>query len=179
MARREIGVLTSSKSTSRQFKIIAPLNPEKPIKYVRRPIDYAGELSTILLMSMESQQLTVFTALDDLGHGVHTHPHHHGPSPKPQSVGGGGGVQAQGGTPRSKRGSSQGAIVTSGMHVGAPGQGVGPAPTTKPPTPPQSARNMSNLNKGSREYRTPPAVAPPQVITFQSSSCVKVMLGSK
>lgn len=42
VARREIGVLTANKSTSRQYKIIAPANPEKPIKYIRKPIDYTG-----------------------------------------------------------------------------------------------------------------------------------------
>lgn len=42
VARREIGVLTANKSTNRQYKIIAPANPEKPIKYVRKPIDYTG-----------------------------------------------------------------------------------------------------------------------------------------
>lgn len=45
VARREIGVLTANKTTTRQYKIIAPANPEKPIKYVRKPIDYAGEFS--------------------------------------------------------------------------------------------------------------------------------------
>lgn len=43
VARREIGVLTANKSTTRQYKIIAPANPEKPIKYVRKPIDYTGK----------------------------------------------------------------------------------------------------------------------------------------
>lgn len=43
VARREIGVLTANKSTNRTYKIIAPANPEKPIKYVRRAIDYNGE----------------------------------------------------------------------------------------------------------------------------------------
>lgn len=42
VARREIGVLTANKTTNRQYKIIAPANPEKPIKYVRKPIDYTG-----------------------------------------------------------------------------------------------------------------------------------------
>lgn len=42
VARREIGVLTANKTTNRQYKIIAPVNPEKPIKYVRKPIDYNG-----------------------------------------------------------------------------------------------------------------------------------------
>lgn len=37
--------------SSRQYKIVAPLNPEKPIKYVRKSIDY--------------------TILDDIGHGLH------------------------------------------------------------------------------------------------------------
>lgn len=50
VARREIGVLTANKVSTRQYKIVAPLNPEKPIKYVRKPIDY--------------------TILDDLGHGI-------------------------------------------------------------------------------------------------------------
>lgn len=40
VARREIGVLTANKTINRQYKIIAPPNPEKPIKYVRKQIDY-------------------------------------------------------------------------------------------------------------------------------------------
>lgn len=51
VARREIGVLTANKISTRQYKIVAPLNPEKPIKYVRKPIDYS--------------------ILDDIGHGLH------------------------------------------------------------------------------------------------------------
>lgn len=47
----EIGVLTANKVSTRQYKIVAPLNPEKPIKYVRKPIDYS--------------------ILDDIGHGLH------------------------------------------------------------------------------------------------------------
>lgn len=46
VARREIGVLTANKSTTRQYKIIAPANPEKPIKYVRKPIDFTGKNHT-------------------------------------------------------------------------------------------------------------------------------------
>ncbi|XP_048007598.1 abl interactor 2 isoform X1 [Leguminivora glycinivorella] len=116
VARREIGVLTANKVTNRQYKIIAPANPEKPIKYVRKSIDY--------------------TALDDIGHGARW---------------------SSAGTPRARR--SQ-----------APAQPL-PAPTTKPPTPPAARAQQSNtgtlgrgtLGKSSREYRTPPAVAPPQV----------------
>lgn len=43
VARREIGVLTTNKTTARQYKILAPANAEKPIKYVRKPIDFTGE----------------------------------------------------------------------------------------------------------------------------------------
>ncbi|XP_061377683.1 abl interactor 2 [Danaus plexippus] len=120
VARREIGVLTANKVTNRQYKIIAPANPEKPIKYVRKSIDY--------------------TALDDIGHGA-------------RWSGSGGS-----GTPRGRRSGS------------APNPL--PAPTTKPPTPPAvrstNAANTGTLGRGtlgksSREYRTPPAVAPPQV----------------
>ncbi|XP_014663064.1 PREDICTED: abl interactor 1-like isoform X2 [Priapulus caudatus] len=52
VARREIGVLTTNKTAVRQHKIIAPANPERPIKYQRRPID--------------------FSQLDEIGHGVKT-----------------------------------------------------------------------------------------------------------
>lgn len=52
VARREIGVLTANKVSARQYKIVAPLNPEKPIKYVRKAIDYG--------------------ILDEIGHGVQT-----------------------------------------------------------------------------------------------------------
>ena len=50
VSRREIGVLTTGKTPSRQYKILAPATPEKPVKYVRKPIDY--------------------TILDDLGTGA-------------------------------------------------------------------------------------------------------------
>lgn len=50
VARREIGILTTNKSTSRTHKIIAPANMERPVRYIRKPIDY--------------------TVLDDVGHGV-------------------------------------------------------------------------------------------------------------
>lgn len=112
VARREIGVLTANKTTNRQYKILAPANPEKPIKYVRKPID--------------------FSALDDIGHGAR----HDG---------------AWGSRGIKSRSSSQTTVV-------------GPAPTTKPPTPPSALRSATgSLGKSSREYRTPPAVAPPQV----------------
>ncbi|XP_031437474.1 abl interactor 2a isoform X2 [Clupea harengus] len=50
VARREIGILTTNKNTSRTHKIIAPANQERPVRYIRKPIDYG--------------------VLDDVGHGV-------------------------------------------------------------------------------------------------------------
>ncbi|XP_051986379.1 abl interactor 2-like isoform X12 [Xyrauchen texanus] len=50
VARREIGILTTNKNTSRTHKIIAPANPERPVRYIRKPLDYS--------------------MLDDVGHGV-------------------------------------------------------------------------------------------------------------
>ncbi|XP_061579280.1 abl interactor 2-like isoform X3 [Cololabis saira] len=50
VARREIGILTTNKNTSRAHKIVAPANPERPVRYIRKPIDYG--------------------VLDDIGHGV-------------------------------------------------------------------------------------------------------------
>merc|ERR1719470_156489 len=146
VARREIGVLTTNKCSnspnglSRQYKIIAPANPERPIKYVRKPIDYS--------------------CLDSIGHGVAS----------PQSA-----------TPRqlSKRpsvgqygtlgGGSTASQYAPGLgkspygSIGNVSQGsAGPAPTSKPPTPPQNRFPSGTLNR-SKEYRTPPVVAPPQV----------------
>ncbi|XP_059199718.1 abl interactor 1-like isoform X3 [Centropristis striata] len=53
VARREIGILTTNKNTARTHKIIAPGNMERPVRYIRKPIDY--------------------TLLDDVGHGVKQH----------------------------------------------------------------------------------------------------------
>lgn len=118
VARREIGVLTANKSTLRQHKILAPASQERPVKYIRRPIDYA--------------------LLDEVGHGL-------------RMAGPNGAAAAN--KPRR--------IPTTQALMNA-----GPAPTTKPPTPPQANRGvtMGSLTRGSREYRTPaPPIAPPQV----------------
>ncbi|XP_077364990.1 abl interactor 1a isoform X3 [Festucalex cinctus] len=53
VARREIGILTTNKNTARTHKIIAPAKMECPVRYIRKPIDYA--------------------LLDDVGHGVKQH----------------------------------------------------------------------------------------------------------
>lgn len=54
VARREIGVLTTNKTTSRppgvRNGIIFPEQQERPVKYLRKPIDYG--------------------TLDEIGHGV-------------------------------------------------------------------------------------------------------------
>lgn len=126
VARREIGILTTNKSTARQHKILAPANPERPIKYIRKPIDYS--------------------VLDDVGHGL----------------------RASGNTPRLRRTPSQfsAAILNPEGPImnGSSLATAGPAPTTKPPTPPQTVRSVGSLSRGSREYRTPaPPIAPPTV----------------
>ncbi|XP_054643239.1 abl interactor 2-like isoform X5 [Dunckerocampus dactyliophorus] len=55
VARREIGILTTNKNTSRSHKIVAPPNLERPVRYIRKPIDYG--------------------VLDDIGHGVKVNGH--------------------------------------------------------------------------------------------------------
>ncbi|PIK46851.1 putative abl interactor 2 isoform X2 [Apostichopus japonicus] len=57
VARREIGVLTTSKSCPRTHKIVAPSNQEKQQKYKSTPIDYS--------------------ILDDMGHGTKLSPSHY------------------------------------------------------------------------------------------------------
>ncbi|XP_078794385.1 abl interactor 1a isoform X7 [Oryzias latipes] len=53
VARREIGILTTNKNTTRTHKIVAPANIERPVRYIRKPVDY--------------------TVLDDVGHGIKQH----------------------------------------------------------------------------------------------------------
>ncbi|XP_061532952.1 abl interactor 2-like isoform X2 [Phycodurus eques] len=65
VARREIGILTTNKNTSRTHKIIAPANPERPVRYIRKSVDYS--------------------LLDDMGHGVKA-------SAQSMKAGGGGGL---------------------------------------------------------------------------------------
>merc|ERR550532_2329464 len=86
--------------------------------------------------------------MDHLGHGVSGPTQHHQlprQLSKPQS-------QYAPGLGKSQYGS-----------IGNVSQGsAGPAPTSKPPTPPQNRFPGGTLNR-SKEYRTPPVVAPPQL----------------
>ncbi|KAK2726453.1 hypothetical protein QYM36_000784, partial [Artemia franciscana] len=123
VARREIGVLTANKTSIRQYKILAPAQLERPIKYVRRPVD--------------------FSQLDDVGHGVRV-------------------VEDIPLQMQRQRLSSQSSL---NMSIGGPSP-VPPAPTSKPPTPPQGRVPVGTLSRSGRsDYRTPPAVAPPTVPT--------------
>uniref|UniRef100_A0A8C7HJQ4 Abl-interactor 1a n=1 Tax=Oncorhynchus kisutch TaxID=8019 RepID=A0A8C7HJQ4_ONCKI len=74
VARREIGILTTNKNTSRTHKIVAPGNIERPVRYIRKPIDY--------------------NVLDDVGHGVK-----HGNN---QPIKGGGGTLSRTNPPTQK-----------------------------------------------------------------------------
>ena len=145
VARREIGILTTNKSVTRyinlyifydelsismisffrQYKIIAPATPERQQKYVRKPIDYA--------------------ILDSVGHGVKVAPqkqylpHQQQQQIPPQQL--------------QKRPSTSGGYGTGMMATSAYGSSgnvssnsAGPAPTTKPPTPPQAVRYSSGLS---------------------------------
>lgn len=136
VARREIGLFTANKRPNRIPKVIYPANPERPTKYVRKPIDYS--------------------ILDDIGHGVKL-----APSQLPQqsqihtsrtrsvssaqSINGGSSLYGPG-------------LSVSGMS----GSSI-QAPSTKPPTPPQAVRSVGSLSRSSKEYRNPLSIAPPQV----------------
>ncbi|XP_064862959.1 abl interactor 1-like isoform X3 [Oncorhynchus nerka] len=77
VARREIGILTTNKNTSRTHKIVAPGNIERPVRYIRKPIDY--------------------NVLDDVGHGVKQHGNN-----QPIRGGGGGGTLSRTNPPTQK-----------------------------------------------------------------------------
>lgn len=137
VARREIGVLTANKVNSRQYKIVAPLNPEKPIKYVRKPIDYS--------------------LLDDVGHGL---ANAHGNMKQLKHRGSSqGSIQSINnpinpannnpivGPPPTTKPPTPPQMARGGNNTGTLGK----------------AGNTGTLGKSSREYRTPPVVIPPQV----------------
>ena len=138
VARREIGVLTTNKGVNRQYKIIAPTNPERPMKYVRKPIDYS--------------------MLDDIGHGIQTGPRKQLQSHQPPSQ-----------PLRVSTSSPYGpGLLATQVQANSPygaigGSAAGPAPTSKPPTPPQSSRYSTSTLSKSKDYRTPSVISPPQV----------------
>ncbi|KAM6307550.1 abl interactor 2 isoform 19-T19 [Aegotheles albertisi] len=156
VARREIGILTTNKNTSRTHKIIAPANLERPVRYIRKPIDY--------------------TILDDIGHGVKwllrfkvstqnmkmgglprtTPPTQKPPSP-PMSGKGTIGSGSSGGSHPSSRSSSR---ENSGSgSVGVPIAVPTPSPPSVYPAPAGSA-GTSPLPATSAPVPTPPAPAP-------------------
>ncbi|XP_060224445.1 abl interactor 2 isoform X26 [Meriones unguiculatus] len=157
VARREIGILTASKNTSRTHKIIAPASLERPVRYIRKPIDY--------------------TVLDDIGHGVKvstqnmkmgglprtTPPTQKPPSP-PMSGKGTLGSGSSGGSHPSSRSSSR---ENSGSgSVGVPIAVPTPSPPSVFPGHPvqfysmnrPAARHTPPTIGGSLPYRRPPSI---------------------
>ncbi|XP_078800061.1 abl interactor 2b isoform X12 [Oryzias latipes] len=159
VARREIGILTTNKNTSRTHKIIAPANPERPVRYIRKPVDYS--------------------LLDDMGHGVKANaqnmktgggalPRTNPPTQKPPSppmTGKGtiGSGSSGGSHPSSSRSSSR---ENSGSgSVGVPIAVPTPAPPTAFPGAPQFYSMNRPLQQpqnqqvgGSLPYRRPNSV---------------------
>ncbi|XP_041896747.1 abl interactor 2 isoform X22 [Corvus kubaryi] len=158
VARREIGILTTNKNTSRTHKIIAPANLERPVRYIRKPIDY--------------------TILDDIGHGVKvstqnmkmgglprtTPPTQKPPSPPMSGKGTIGSSGSSGGSHPSSRSSSR---ENSGSgSVGVPIAVPTPSPPSVYPGHPvqfysmnrPAARHTPPTIGGSLPYRRPPSI---------------------
>ncbi|XP_061572047.1 abl interactor 2b isoform X19 [Cololabis saira] len=146
VARREIGILTTNKNTSRTHKIIAPANPERPVRYIRKPIDYS--------------------LLDDMGHGVkasaqnmktgggplpRTNPPTQKPPSPPMSGKGTLGSGSSGGShPSSSRSSSR-------ENSGSGSVGVPIAvPTPAPPTAFPGAPQFYSMNRPAQPPQNPP-----------------------
>ncbi|XP_055472311.1 abl interactor 2 isoform X17 [Psammomys obesus] len=142
VARREIGILTASKNTSRTHKIIAPASLERPVRYIRKPIDY--------------------TVLDDIGHGVKvstqnmkmgglprtTPPTQKPPSPPMSGKGTLGSSGSSGGSHPSSRSSSRenSGSGSVGVPIAVPTPSppsVFPAPAGSAGTPPLPATSAS------------------------------------
>ncbi|XP_071320139.1 abl interactor 2-like isoform X5 [Trachinotus anak] len=164
VARREIGILTTNKNTSRTHKIIAPANPERPVRYIRKPIDYS--------------------LLDDMGHGVkasaqnmkagggglpRTNPPTQKPPSPPMTGKGTLGSGSSGGShPSSSRSSSR---ENSGSgSVGVPIAVPTPAPPTafpgSAPAPSNPAKTPSNTTTSSTTPGPPTSAldSPPQAL---------------
>ncbi|XP_076406421.1 abl interactor 2 isoform X26 [Peromyscus maniculatus bairdii] len=158
VARREIGILTTNKNTSRTHKIIAPANLERPVRYIRKPIDY--------------------TILDDIGHGVKvstqnmkmgglprtTPPTQKPPSPPMSGKGTLGSSGSSGGSHPSSRSSSR---ENSGSgSVGVPIAVPTPSPPSVFPGHPvqfysmnrPASRHTPPTIGGSLPYRRPPSI---------------------
>ncbi|XP_043966203.1 abl interactor 2b isoform X26 [Gambusia affinis] len=148
VARREIGILTTNKNTSRTHKIIAPANPERPVRYIRKPIDYS--------------------LLDDMGHGVkasaqnmktgggvlpRTNPPTQKPPSPPMSGKGTLGSGSSGGShPSSSRSSSR-------ENSGSGSVGVPIAvPTPAPPTVFPGAPQFYSMNRPAQQQPQNPQV---------------------
>lgn len=141
VARREIGLFTANRRSNRPPKIIYPVNPERPTKYIRKPIDYS--------------------ILDEIGHGVKI-----APSQQPQQQQ----QQSHLHTSRTRSISSAQSINGGGSLYGPGLSGSGisgsslQGPMSKPPTPPQPMRTVGSLSRTSKEFRNPSlSIAPPQV----------------
>ncbi|XP_064643424.1 abl interactor 2-like isoform X3 [Lineus longissimus] len=143
VARREIGVITTNKTTMRppgmkSLGIIFPEAPERPIKYVRKSIDYAQ--------------------LDTVGHGVQV------AQPTPQNPRQS--IQVNRHERRSSSISSS-SSVSSGQSSQRQGQQGPPQqpPSQRPPTPPQNQPRLGgSLGRTSGHYRAlGPPVVPPSV----------------
>ncbi|XP_051913839.1 abl interactor 2b isoform X19 [Hippocampus zosterae] len=162
VARREIGILTTNKNTSRTHKIIAPANQERPVRYIRKPIDYS--------------------LLDDMGHGVkwlqrfkasaqsmkaggglpRTNPPTQKPPSPPMSGKGTLGSGSSGGShPSSSRSSSR---ENSGSgSVGVPIAVPTPAPPTAFPAPAPSNTTKPTPNTATTPGPIAPTIeSPPQ-----------------
>ncbi|KAM5228964.1 abl interactor 2 isoform 19-T19 [Ctenodactylus gundi] len=163
VARREIGILTTNKNTSRTHKIIAPANLERPVRYIRKPIDY--------------------TILDDIGHGVKvstqnmkmgglprtTPPTQKPPSPPMSGKGTLGSSGSSGGSHPSSRSSSRenSGSGSVGVPIAVPTPSppsVFPAPAGSAGTPPLPATSAS-------------APAPPVPATIPSSTVPDAAVG--
>ncbi|XP_053184030.1 abl interactor 2-like isoform X20 [Scomber japonicus] len=169
VARREIGILTTNKNTTRSHKIVAPANPERPVRYIRKPIDYS--------------------VLDDIGHGVKVNgqqnmklggglsrsnpPTQKPPSPPRAGKGILGSGSSGGSHPSSSSRSSSRENSGSGC-VGVPIAVPTPSPPSTFPGPivpqfysmnrPQPRQQAPQVG-GSLPYRRPPSVTGQPIIT--------------
>nr|XP_015802134.2 abl interactor 2b isoform X5 [Nothobranchius furzeri] len=174
VARREIGILTTNKNTSRTHKIIAPANPERPVRYIRKPVDYS--------------------LLDDMGHGVkwlqrfkasaqnmkagggglpRTNPPTQKPPSPPMSGKGTLGSGSSGGShPSSSRSSSREnsgsgsvgvpiAVPTPALPTVFPGSVPAPSNTAKPPPNTAAAPGPPSVLDGPPQAPNPPVEIPP------------------
>lgn len=149
VARREIGTLTTNKTLGRQPLFIKPTNPEKLVRYVRKPLDYSI-LDDIGKMTRSINMICCFFLINKifyLGHGVRLSPQDN----KSRHMIYGNGIQQQPSTPPAMKNANASLSKATGANsslIYAQRTSIQPAPPVVVPPTDYASRHDLIMNNG-------------------------------